>query len=388
MSGAVALGGFGCAMLQGKQAATRRRAQRSEPIRPTAREGRVDHRVGGRERRQAARALHDGPQSLQGPDGHEDRGQDARREIPRPLQQSQHDPLAKGASGRAARRDPGVPRRLDGPPDFGELQRAEAGEADDSGCATVRPATTSRRRSISRTARPTSSRFIRAARRCRSARTTRGILGCYHWNYIGKCNHRPESAKAPFGCEPGSFGVEGDVKNCKFTTPEGNECKGLLHRLRRRLRHPVTAMKTTTTTTFIAIVALAAAGAAGCIPGKLTKKSTVKVVNATKSTDVCGIRVNGQREPFSVAVGASGDYELGTGAYQLCVPAEVGGPRARRQQHQRRRLRRLQSVQASGDLRVRREGRAKGRAGARLPADEVAEQHRFRRTRRTRAIRG
>jgi hypothetical protein len=51
------------------------------------------------------------------------------------------------------------------------------------------------------------------------------ILGCYHWEYVGKCNHRRESAKAPFGCEPGSFGVEGDVKNCSFTTPEGNECK-------------------------------------------------------------------------------------------------------------------------------------------------------------------
>jgi len=28
------------------------------------------------------------------------------------------------------------------------------------------------------------------------------------------------------GCEPGSYGVEGDMdKRCSFTTPEGNECK-------------------------------------------------------------------------------------------------------------------------------------------------------------------
>src|SRR5262245_56485560 len=54
----------------------------------------------------------------------------------------------------------------------------------------------------------------------------------------------------------------------------GQRVQGLLHRLRRRLRHPVTAMKTkmTTTNAFMAFV-LAAGAASGCIPGKLTKKS-------------------------------------------------------------------------------------------------------------------
>jgi len=83
-------------------------------------------------------------------------------------------------------------------------------------------------------------------------------------------------------------------------------------------------MKTTNTVMAIVVVATAAAvvaGASGCIPGKLGKKSTVKIVNATKSTDFCGLRVGQQREELSVAVGASADFELGTGAYKLCVLA-------------------------------------------------------------------
>jgi hypothetical protein len=77
-----------------------------------------------------------------------------------------------------------------------------------------------------------------------------------------------------------------------------------------------------TTNTFMAIVVAAAVvGVSGCIPGKLGKKSTVKVVNKTKSTDFCGLRVGQQREELSVAAGASADFELGTGAYKLCVLA-------------------------------------------------------------------
>ncbi len=52
------------------------------------------------------------------------------------------------------------------------------------------------------------------------------VLACYGWEYVGKCPKRRESARAPMGCEPGSYGVEGDMdKKCSFTTPEGNECK-------------------------------------------------------------------------------------------------------------------------------------------------------------------
>jgi len=52
------------------------------------------------------------------------------------------------------------------------------------------------------------------------------VLACYGWEYVGKCPKRRESARAPMGCEPGSYGVEGDMdKRCSFTTPEGNECK-------------------------------------------------------------------------------------------------------------------------------------------------------------------
>ena len=47
----------------------------------------------------------------------------------------------------------------------------------------------------------------------------------------------------------------------------------------------------------------------------------MKVVNKTKSTDFCGLRVGQQREELSVAAGASADFELGTGAYKLCVLA-------------------------------------------------------------------
>ena len=52
------------------------------------------------------------------------------------------------------------------------------------------------------------------------------ILACYRWEYVGKCGKPRESARAPMGCEAGSFGIEGDMdKKCSFTTPEGNECK-------------------------------------------------------------------------------------------------------------------------------------------------------------------
>ena len=71
----------------------------------------------------------------------------------------------------------------------------------------------------------------------------------------------------------------------------------------------------------VVAAAVVVAGVSGCIPGKLGKKSTVKVVNKTKSTDFCGLRVGQQREELSVAAGASADYELGTGAYKLCVLA-------------------------------------------------------------------
>ena len=67
------------------------------------------------------------------------------------------------------------------------------------------------------------------------------------------------------------------------------------------------------------MTALVAAGLLGCIPGKLTKKSQLKVVNATKSTEFCGLKVGGQFQQFPVAVGSSAEYELSTGAYKLCV---------------------------------------------------------------------